>query len=506
MSGPIFVLDNEETPLMPIAAARARQLIRQGKARLRPHHAFTVLQLAQPVPQPSLRPVVLGMLIHSQTAELFVLADGTHRVFPLAHIFVDIHTDIPRRIRRRALHRRRRRQRGRYRAPRRYGRPFKHRHSWGVHAVQRQRDRPYRRSNHRPTRLSASPTMHWRAHAIERVIMSLSKLVPISHVVMLDSPHLAPTTFSSEAPAQRRQRLIDTYGLPVPDGGRIAQCAYCGTTAGRIEVEHMRPISRGGTDAAWNLTLACTNCNRRKGDRTPDEAGMVPRFPHTRGPSYPQRAAPGISFTTSILAEKLRETQKVVVGQGFVPLRETLPESLVAALLSFVAAPGNAMTYVAKPISHPRKQVFTARNYALSTPPRADLERVGDTIKRHNRVNLGLVRQQQGKKTTVTVLKAGTAASHTAAPEVIRLGMLCRGKRSGQTVTGIVHAIHSTGKLSLTTPTQARWTGISWQRIVISPRQHLDILSTDRVIFLPVSTLSDTLKTKQEETDAERTP
>jgi hypothetical protein len=40
-----------------------------------------------------------------------------------------------------------------------------------------------------------------------------------------------------------------------------------------LEVEHIVPKSRGGTDRVSNLTIACRNCNLKKGDKTAKECG-----------------------------------------------------------------------------------------------------------------------------------------------------------------------------------------------------------------------------------------
>ncbi|MEZ4241455.1 MAG: HNH endonuclease [Myxococcota bacterium] len=57
------------------------------------------------------------------------------------------------------------------------------------------------------------------------------------------------------------------------DGNR---CVYCGFVGlGRdLTIDHVMPRSRGGRTAWENVVAACAPCNRRKGDRTPDEAGM----------------------------------------------------------------------------------------------------------------------------------------------------------------------------------------------------------------------------------------
>jgi 5-methylcytosine-specific restriction endonuclease McrA len=49
------------------------------------------------------------------------------------------------------------------------------------------------------------------------------------------------------------------------------RCFYCGEPA--TTVDHLRPVSRGGTDDKSNLVAACSDCNGSKGDRTPAEFG-----------------------------------------------------------------------------------------------------------------------------------------------------------------------------------------------------------------------------------------
>ena len=50
-------------------------------------------------------------------------------------------------------------------------------------------------------------------------------------------------------------------------------CGYCGGHADTID--HVLPRCRGGGDTWINLVAACQSCNGRKGDRTPQEAGMA---------------------------------------------------------------------------------------------------------------------------------------------------------------------------------------------------------------------------------------
>jgi len=70
-------------------------------------------------------------------------------------------------------------------------------------------------------------------------------------------------------------------------------CQYCGAKEGstrvingkpvivRLTLDHVLPESRGGGFWWDNLVACCVQCNRNKGDRTPEEAGM--KLLHTPG-------------------------------------------------------------------------------------------------------------------------------------------------------------------------------------------------------------------------------
>jgi len=53
-------------------------------------------------------------------------------------------------------------------------------------------------------------------------------------------------------------------------------CAYCGQCFRERELscDHIVPQSRGGRWTWMNLVTACSACNSRKADRTPEEAGL----------------------------------------------------------------------------------------------------------------------------------------------------------------------------------------------------------------------------------------
>ncbi|HUJ62472.1 MAG TPA: HNH endonuclease [Kofleriaceae bacterium] len=65
------------------------------------------------------------------------------------------------------------------------------------------------------------------------------------------------------------------------------RCQYCGVTCAIDELtyDHVIPRSRGGRTVWENIVSACYTCNRRKANRTPDEAGMKLRAMPSR-PSW----------------------------------------------------------------------------------------------------------------------------------------------------------------------------------------------------------------------------
>jgi 5-methylcytosine-specific restriction endonuclease McrA len=66
------------------------------------------------------------------------------------------------------------------------------------------------------------------------------------------------------------------------------RCQYCGVEfpVGDLTFDHVVPVSQGGRKDWENIVTSCVRCNRRKGGRTPAEAGMRV----IRAPSRPTRS------------------------------------------------------------------------------------------------------------------------------------------------------------------------------------------------------------------------
>lgn len=114
---------------------------------------------------------------------------------------------------------------------------------------------------------------------------AVTKKLPATGLVTVNGkPHPTKATgriVRADPSPKRRQDVIDRDG---------PWCRYCGrkvseTSDGnaRLTLDHLTPKSRGGTNHASNLVVACSPCNHQKGDRTLDEYGVPLRRPQ-QGP------------------------------------------------------------------------------------------------------------------------------------------------------------------------------------------------------------------------------
>lgn len=54
-------------------------------------------------------------------------------------------------------------------------------------------------------------------------------------------------------------------------------CQFCGRdfTKGELTIDHVLPRAKGGRTIWTNIVACCSACNSKKGNRTPEEAGMI---------------------------------------------------------------------------------------------------------------------------------------------------------------------------------------------------------------------------------------
>jgi 5-methylcytosine-specific restriction endonuclease McrA len=97
-----------------------------------------------------------------------------------------------------------------------------------------------------------------------RIVRSAHVAIPIPSVIrLLEYVHVP---FERKELSRKNVLLRDGY-----------TCQYCGRRfpSSELTVDHVIPRSKGGRTSWDNVVAGCRRCNVRKGNRTPEEAGMT---------------------------------------------------------------------------------------------------------------------------------------------------------------------------------------------------------------------------------------
>ncbi|MBK1647628.1 RNA-guided endonuclease IscB [Rhabdochromatium marinum] len=249
----VFVLDKQKKPLMPCTEKRARLLLQRGRAvvvRLAP---FT-LRLKDRVGG-TRQPLRVKLDPGSKTTGIAVVRESeiidrdTGEVERTAHVLwlgaLEHRGPWIREAleKRRHYRRARRARKTRYRAPRFLNRT--RRDGWLPPWLQHRID----------------TTRHW-VDRLRRLapITALSQELVRFDTQALQNPEIAGVEYQQGELAgyEVREYLLEKWHRT---------CAYCGATNVPLEIEHLHPKSRGGSDRVSNLTLACRLCNEHKGNQ-----------------------------------------------------------------------------------------------------------------------------------------------------------------------------------------------------------------------------------------------
>ena len=93
-----------------------------------------------------------------------------------------------------------------------------------------------------------------------------------------------------------REYLLEKFGR---------KCVYCGAENIPLQVEHIVPKARGGTNRVSNLTLACETCNQKKSNQTAEEFG----YPKVQAQAKkPLKDAAAVNATRWALYRRIQET------------------------------------------------------------------------------------------------------------------------------------------------------------------------------------------------------
>ncbi|MGW6704343.1 RNA-guided endonuclease IscB [Streptomyces sp. NPDC054956] len=255
----MFVLAKGGEPLMPCHPARARELIGSGRAVVARRAPFTI-RLKGRTRESSAVTGVQVRLDPGSRATGIAVTDERCRVDPQGRASIARRglTTIELRHRgqqirngmtRRAGYRRRRRSANlRHRAPR--------------------HDNRTRPSGWLP------PSLRHRVDSTMSLVTRLCRYAPVLEI------HVEHAAFDTAAVARgrhpgTRENLDSTHTGPEVREFLMAKwnrsCAYCAATDVTLNLEHVRPRSRGGSDRVSNLVLACVPCNQAKGTRRVEE-------------------------------------------------------------------------------------------------------------------------------------------------------------------------------------------------------------------------------------------
>ena len=238
----IFLIDPDRQPLNPIHPAQARQLLRNKKAAVFRRFPFTLI-LKESRPESPVSPLRLKIdpgakstgiaLVNDANGSVVFAAELKHRGFAIRDALTS----------RRQLRRSRRNRKIRYRQPR---------------FLNRNRPQGW-----------LAPSLQSRVENTKTWVERLRKFAPIEAIsqelVRFDLQVMRHPDIQGREYQQGTLAGYETREFLLEKWSR--QCAYCGIKDVPLQIEHIYPRAKGGSNSITNLTLSCCKCNRKKGTK-----------------------------------------------------------------------------------------------------------------------------------------------------------------------------------------------------------------------------------------------
>lgn len=242
MSNYVFVIDSNKNPLEPCKPARARILLTSGKASIFKQFPFTIIlnylveinsaQDYQIKIDPGSK--YTGIAIVKNKTDVIWAANLSHRG-----------TQIKLRLQKRNILRRSRRGR-------------------------KTRYRPARWLNRTRPKGWLPPSLDHRVKTIDTWIQRLMLVCPIKGIsqelVKFDTQKMVTPEISGIEYQQGTLLGFEVKEYLLEKWGK--SCVYCKAENVPLEVEHIIPKSKGGSNRVSNLTLACVKCNQKKSNKS----------------------------------------------------------------------------------------------------------------------------------------------------------------------------------------------------------------------------------------------
>ena len=248
----VFVWDKRKKPLMPCSEKRARLLLAKGRARVHRLIPFAIRLVDREGADCAFQPLEIKLdpgskttgialvrlqeTISSETGEIMAkvvvlnLLERAHRGRQISEALTA-----------RRQMRRRRRGNLRTRAPRFLNRGNK-------------------------AKGGLAPSLQHRVDTTVAWVARLRRLAPVSSLAQelvrfdmqaMDNPDISGVQYQQGTLAgyEVREYLLEKFGR---------KCVYCGAENTPLNIDHVHPRAKGGSNRISNLTLACVPCNSRK--------------------------------------------------------------------------------------------------------------------------------------------------------------------------------------------------------------------------------------------------
>ena len=249
MQNRAFVLDKNKQPLMPCPMWRAKELLHRGRAAIYRREPFTIILKDRE--GGDTQPIELKLDPGSRTTGIALVADfpsGKKVLWAaeLNHRGQAVHKALDKR---RAIRRGRRVRKLRYRPARFLNRTKPD--GWLPPSLLSRVGNAYQ---------WARRLRRWvplTAIAVETVRFDMQKIV---------NPEISGIEYQQGELSgyELREYLLEKFHRT---------CIYCGAENVPLEIEHLIPKSRGGSNRVSNLAIACRPCNQAKGNQTAVEFG-----------------------------------------------------------------------------------------------------------------------------------------------------------------------------------------------------------------------------------------
>lgn len=245
----VYVLDKNKKPLDPCSEKRARILLNKGRARVHKLHPFTIRIIDRKVEDSIVHTLTIRIDPGSKTTGIALVmetpVEGAEPKIKVIALMELKHrgSQIRDKLTARRAFRRRRRGNLRY--------------------------RPARFNNRTKPEGWLPPSLRHRVDTTRALVDRISKIAPAGAIrmelVRFDTQLMQDAEISGVeyqqgelAGYEVREYLLEKFNR---------RCVYCPATDVPLQVEHVIPRARGGSNRISNLAISCHPCNEAKGAR-----------------------------------------------------------------------------------------------------------------------------------------------------------------------------------------------------------------------------------------------